>query len=129
MYLLPFIISTFVLVCNAAIFPETLPMMMENNGHGPWNRLTTMYEYYQSLEKLHQTEELLRQYRTYLINTIYENNNDICNLFDYITDNSDSNTNVHNYNNNNNENDIWPTHDLIDNDSNNNDNKGNCLCE
>lgn len=122
MYLLPFIISTLVFVCHAAIFPETLPMMMENNEHGPWNRLTTMYESYQNLEKLHQTEDLLRQYRTYLINMIYENNNDICNLYDYITDNTGSNT----YNHYNNENDIWPTstHDLIDNDSNNN--KGNC---
>lgn len=73
-----------------------------------------MYEYYQNSEKLQQSEEMLRQYRTYLVNTIYDNNNDICNLFDYITDNTGSNTNNHN---NDEQHDIWTTHDLVDNDS------------
>lgn len=70
---------------------------------------------------MQQMEEMLRQYRTYLINAIYENNNDICSLFDYITDNSGANA----INNNHND-DTWAaaaTHELIDNDSNNR-NKG-----
>uniref|UniRef100_A0A336MSG2 CSON000586 protein n=1 Tax=Culicoides sonorensis TaxID=179676 RepID=A0A336MSG2_CULSO len=89
MYLLPLIISSLFFVCHALVFPEASQTLYENKVHVPWKRLTTMYEYYQNLEKLHEYEELLHQYRMYLINSIYENNNDICYLFDYITDSND----------------------------------------
>lgn len=107
------------LICHATVFPEILPMMMENNAHGPWNRLATLYDRYQNLQKIQELEEQLRQYRTYLINMIYENNNDICNLYDYITDNSGFSHIL----NNDEHHDVWTTHDLIDNDSKTN--KGN----
>lgn len=96
MYLLPLLISTLLLFCHAAILPNTYQLpFMENTKN--WNH--NIYDYYHILPKLHQSEQLLSQYRKYLINAIYENN-DVCNLFEYLTDNN---------------NDIWVSNDVIEN--------------
>ncbi|XP_063708654.1 uncharacterized protein LOC134837216 [Culicoides brevitarsis] len=107
MFLLPFILSTFCVLCHAAIPPEAiLPMLLEQSGHAgnAWR-----FDYLQNVEKLQQMDELLRQYRTYLVNAIYENNNDICNLFDYLTDNNANNRNFNE--------EAW-NHDVNENDNN-----------
>lgn len=56
----------------------------ENEGR-TWNKLSNLYMYYHTVEKLQKYEDLMNQYRTFLINFIYENN-DVCNLYEYMTD-------------------------------------------
>lgn len=56
----------------------------DNEGR-TWNKLSNLYMYYHTVEKLQKYEDLMNQYRAYLINSIYENN-DVCMLFEYMSD-------------------------------------------